>query len=100
MSGKSMMNKFVIRNIVQRAVHCTYVCVFYLMLLSLLDTAGIGADKMPKEDISAVSDGDEVIGRVPGLRIRAGRSSSNCINQPPPYPPFSWHRMGASANPP
>uniref|UniRef100_A0A2M4CRX6 GDT1 family protein n=1 Tax=Anopheles darlingi TaxID=43151 RepID=A0A2M4CRX6_ANODA len=60
MSGKSMMNKFVIRNIVQRAVNCTYVCVFYLMLLSLLDTAGIAADKMPKEDISAVSDGDEL----------------------------------------
>ncbi|XP_052862479.1 uncharacterized protein LOC128269142 [Anopheles cruzii] len=59
MSGKSIMNKFVIRNIVQLAVHCTYVCVFYLMLLSLLDTAGIGADKMPQEDISVVTEVDD-----------------------------------------
>ncbi|XP_058054505.1 transmembrane protein 165 [Anopheles bellator] len=61
MSGKSIMNKFVIRNIVQLAVHCTYVCVFYLMLLSLLDTAGIGADKMPQEDISVVTEVDDEV---------------------------------------
>lgn len=60
MSGKSVMNKFVIRNIVQRFVNCTYVCVFYLMLLCMLDTAGIGADKMPQEDISVVTEIDEL----------------------------------------
>uniref|UniRef100_A0AAG5DIC3 GDT1 family protein n=1 Tax=Anopheles atroparvus TaxID=41427 RepID=A0AAG5DIC3_ANOAO len=60
MSGKSVMNKFVIRNIVQRFVNCTYVCVFYLMLLCMLDTAGIGADKMPQEDISVVTEVDEL----------------------------------------
>uniref|UniRef100_A0A182QIY3 GDT1 family protein n=1 Tax=Anopheles farauti TaxID=69004 RepID=A0A182QIY3_9DIPT len=60
MSGKSVMNKFVIRNIAQRLVNCTYVCVFYLMLLCMLDTAGIGADKMPQEDISVVTEIDEL----------------------------------------
>ncbi|XP_058125532.1 uncharacterized protein LOC131266872 [Anopheles coustani] len=60
MSGKSVMNKFVIRNIVQRFVNCTYVCVFYLMLLCMLDTAGIGADKMPQEDISVVTEIEEL----------------------------------------
>ncbi|XP_049295506.1 keratin, type II cytoskeletal 2 epidermal [Anopheles funestus] len=60
MSGKSVMNKFVIRNIAQRLVHCMYVCVFYLILLCMLDTAGIGADKMPQEDISVVTEVDEL----------------------------------------
>ncbi|XP_039448331.1 transmembrane protein 165 [Culex pipiens pallens] len=56
MSGKSIMNKFVLRNIVQAAVSCSYFCVFYLMLLCLLDTAGVGANKMPEEDISMVTE--------------------------------------------
>uniref|UniRef100_A0A182MAI1 GDT1 family protein n=1 Tax=Anopheles culicifacies TaxID=139723 RepID=A0A182MAI1_9DIPT len=60
MSGKSVMNKFVIRNIAQRLVHCMYVCVFYLILVCILDTAGIGADKMPQEDISVVTEVDEL----------------------------------------
>ncbi|XP_041782505.1 transmembrane protein 165 isoform X2 [Anopheles merus] len=58
MSGKSVMNKFVLRNIAQRLVHCMYVCVFYLILVCMLDTAGIGADKMPQEDISVVTEVD------------------------------------------
>uniref|UniRef100_A0A0P6J6A9 GDT1 family protein n=1 Tax=Aedes aegypti TaxID=7159 RepID=A0A0P6J6A9_AEDAE len=56
MSGKSIMSKFVIRNIVQMVVNCSYVCVFYLMLLSLLDTAGVGANKLPEEDISMATE--------------------------------------------
>lgn len=56
MSGKSIMNRFVIRNIVQMVVNCSYVCVFYLMLMSLLDTAGVGANKLPEEDISMVTE--------------------------------------------
>uniref|UniRef100_A0A182PW65 GDT1 family protein n=1 Tax=Anopheles epiroticus TaxID=199890 RepID=A0A182PW65_9DIPT len=35
-----------------------YVCVFYLILVCMLDTAGIGADKMPQEDISVVTEVD------------------------------------------
>lgn len=54
------MNKFVLRNIAQRLVHCMYVCVFYLILVCMLDTAGIGADKMPQEDISVVTEVDGV----------------------------------------
>lgn len=50
------MSKFVIRNIVQMVVNCSYVCVFYLMLLSLLDTAGVGANKLPEEDISMATE--------------------------------------------
>ncbi|XP_053678414.1 uncharacterized protein LOC128728790 [Anopheles nili] len=60
MSGKNMMNKFVIRNIAHRLVNFTYWCMFYLMLLCMLDTAGIGADKMPQEDISVVTEIDEL----------------------------------------
>ncbi|XP_050067211.1 uncharacterized protein LOC126556060 [Anopheles maculipalpis] len=60
MSGKSVMNKFVLRNISQRLVQCMYVCVFYLILVCMLDTAGIGADKMPQEDISVVTEVDEL----------------------------------------
>uniref|UniRef100_A0A182Y9L0 Uncharacterized protein n=1 Tax=Anopheles stephensi TaxID=30069 RepID=A0A182Y9L0_ANOST len=60
MSGKSVMNKFVITNISQRLVQCMYVCVFYLILVCMLDTAGIGADKMPQEDISVVTEVDEL----------------------------------------
>lgn len=56
MSGKSIMNKFLIRNIVRAAVSCSYFCLFYLMLMSLLDTAGVGANKMPEEDISMVTE--------------------------------------------
>lgn len=54
------MNKFFITNIAQRLVQCMYVCVFYLVLLCMLDTAGIGADKMPQEDISVVTEVDEL----------------------------------------
>uniref|UniRef100_A0A1Q3F8E6 GDT1 family protein n=2 Tax=Culex tarsalis TaxID=7177 RepID=A0A1Q3F8E6_CULTA len=56
MSGKSIMNKFVLRNIVRATVSCSYFCVFYLMILCLLDTAGVGANKMPEEDISMVTE--------------------------------------------
>lgn len=56
MSGKSIMNKFVIRNIVQMTVNCSYFCLFYLMIMCLLDTAGVGANKMPEEDISMVTE--------------------------------------------
>lgn len=56
MSGKSIMNKFVLRNIVRAAVSCSYFCVFYMMIMSLLDTAGVGANKMPEEDISMVTE--------------------------------------------
>ncbi|XP_055627047.1 transmembrane protein 165 [Toxorhynchites rutilus septentrionalis] len=56
MSGKSIMNKFVIRNIVRMMVNCSYFCVFYLMILSALDTAGVGANKLPEEDISMVTE--------------------------------------------
>lgn len=56
MSGKSYMAKFMIRNIVQMVVNCSYICVFYMMLLSLLDTAGVGANKLPEEDVSMVTE--------------------------------------------
>lgn len=50
------MNKFVLRNIVRAMVSCSYFCVFYLMILCLLDTAGVGANKLPEEDISMVTE--------------------------------------------
>ncbi|XP_055599098.1 uncharacterized protein LOC129748484 [Uranotaenia lowii] len=56
MSGKSIMNKFVIRNMTRAAVSCSYLCFFYMVLLCLLDTAGVGANKLPEEDISMVTE--------------------------------------------
>lgn len=42
-------------------VNCSYICVFYMMLLSLLDTAGVGANKLPEEDISMVTEVDNAV---------------------------------------
>ncbi|XP_053685005.1 uncharacterized protein LOC128734715 [Sabethes cyaneus] len=56
MSGKSIMNKFLIRNIVRLMVNCSYFCLFYMVILCLLDTAGVGANKLPEEDISMVTE--------------------------------------------
>lgn len=56
MSGKSIMNKFVIRNIVRLLVNCSYLCLIYLMILCYLDTAGVGANKLPEEDISIATE--------------------------------------------
>ncbi|XP_058829131.1 uncharacterized protein LOC131688699 [Topomyia yanbarensis] len=56
MSGKSIMNKFLLRNIVRMMINCSYICMFYMMILCLLDTAGVGANKMPEEDISMATE--------------------------------------------
>ncbi|XP_058458888.1 transmembrane protein 165 [Malaya genurostris] len=56
MSGKSIMNKFLLRNIVRMMINCSYICTFYMMILCLLDTAGVGANKLPEEDISMVTE--------------------------------------------
>uniref|UniRef100_U5ERP3 GDT1 family protein n=1 Tax=Corethrella appendiculata TaxID=1370023 RepID=U5ERP3_9DIPT len=62
MSGKSIMHKLVIPNIVKFVVNCSYICVFYMILCYFHDHFGVRGDKEPSPieiDASAGSNNPE-----------------------------------------